>query len=183
MSDAQEALPNPNPSGSELSPEQSVPLDPASLAKHYEQDDVDVRGIVRFGVAIAVATVVAVAALWVALRVWTQQPLPAHVQVSPSEVEVPPVPGPGLDAAPEVNLQTILQRDNERLYTYGWVNREAGIVHIPIDEAMRMLVEEGVPARDGPAPTFRLEPAFRLDSTGGVMPVGERAENEGEADE
>ena len=30
---------------------------------------------------------------------------------------------------------------------YGWMNEEAGIVHIPIEEAMRLTVERGLPSR------------------------------------
>jgi hypothetical protein len=183
MSDIADALPNPNPEGQELPPEQSVPIDPASLARHYEQDDVDVRALVRFGLGIAIATVVAVGVLWVVLRIWTGQPLPFQVQVPPAAVDAPAVPGPGLDAAPEMTLQEVLARDNARLQTYGWVDREAGIVHIPIEEAMQQFVESGPPARAGDAPDFRLAPAFRMDSTGGVLPVGEGALNEDESDE
>jgi hypothetical protein len=53
---------------------------------------------------------------------------------------------------------------------YGWVDRDAGVVHIPIDEAMRLMVERGVPAREGDAPTFALDPSFQLDSSGGLEP-------------
>lgn len=38
----------------------------------------------------------------------------------------------------------------ERLGSYGWVDREGRIAHIPIDRAME-LVEKGVRARPGPA--------------------------------
>src|SRR5688572_30449751 len=130
-------LPNPNPSGSELEPEQSVPLDAASLARHYEQQDVDLRGLVRFGLSILVATVVACTVLAVAIRMWSVEPLPLEMQIPYARVTPRAVPGPGLDAVPEVNLEIIRQRENERLYTYGWVDRDAGVVHIPIEEAMR----------------------------------------------
>ncbi len=40
-------------------------------------------------------------------------------------------------------------QQRERLESYGWVDRQAGVVHIPIAEAMR-LVASG--ARVGPAP-------------------------------
>jgi hypothetical protein len=173
MSDAQEALPPANAAGQEVGPEQSVPLDPESLARHYEQQDVDIRGIVRFGIAVAVAAVVAGTVLAVVLRIWATQPLPVRFQVAPAAVTPPAVPGPGLDAAPENNLQSYLARENQRLYGYGWVDREAGTVHIPIDEAMRMLVERGVPSREGDAPTFYLDPSFRLDSSGGLLPAGD----------
>ena len=47
MSDLPEALPNPNPSGSDVPPEVSLPTDPVSLARHYERDDVDARIRIR----------------------------------------------------------------------------------------------------------------------------------------
>jgi len=33
-------------------------------------------------------------------------------------------------------------RQLERLDSYGWVDREAGVAHIPVSEAMKMMVEE-----------------------------------------
>ncbi len=38
----------------------------------------------------------------------------------------------------------------ERLRSYGWVDREAGVAHIPIDEAMKMFIAEQ--AKKGSAP-------------------------------
>jgi hypothetical protein len=39
----------------------------------------------------------------------------------------------------------------ERLRSYGWVDRGAGVVHVPIDRAME-LVAKGVRAAPGPGP-------------------------------
>jgi len=38
-------------------------------------------------------------------------------------------------------------REDEILTTYGWVDRNAGIVRIPIDAAMKLTLERGLPAR------------------------------------
>ncbi len=32
------------------------------------------------------------------------------------------------------------------LHSYGWVNQSSGIVRIPIDKAMQLIVERGLPA-------------------------------------
>jgi hypothetical protein len=173
MSDVADELPNHNPEGHELEPEQGVPIDAESLARHYEQDDVNVRGIVRFGIVIAVAAVAAGTVLAIVLRWWTNGPLSVQIQVPPALVTPPAVPGPGLDAAPETNLGSYLAKEHKRLDTYGWVDREAGIVHIPIEDAMRRLVQQGVPAREGQAPVFGLEPSIKLDGSGGLEPAGE----------
>jgi hypothetical protein len=173
MSDTPSALPNPNPSGHDAPPEASLPIDAASLASHYERDDVDTRSLVRWGLAIGAGVVLVLGILWVALRIGLSEPLPSRVQLIPANVTAPPVPGPGLDAVPEIRLDNYLQQENTLLNNYGWIDRQAGIVHIPITQAMQLMVEQGVPAREGDAPDFDLPPAFRMDSNGGNKPVGE----------
>jgi hypothetical protein len=38
-------------------------------------------------------------------------------------------------------------RDKELLSTYGWVDRPAGVVRIPIDRAIDITLERGFPVR------------------------------------
>lgn len=170
MSDVHEAIPN--PSGSEISSEASESIDPASLAAHYEQDDVDVRSIMRFAITIAVGVGLAMTILWIGIRYWAGEPLPFQAQMAPAAVTPSVVKGPGLDAAPEENLDMMLQHQNEWLHTYGWLDHNAGVVHIPIDRAMQLLVKQNVPARAGDVPDFRLAPSFRMDSSGGITSSG-----------
>jgi hypothetical protein len=54
----------------------------------------------------------------------------------------PPVPPePRLQVNPAEDFQEYLKREEEILKTYGWVSREQGQVHIPIERAMEMVVE------------------------------------------
>lgn len=41
--------------------------------------------------------------------------------------------------------------ENAILSSYGWINREQGIVHIPIEVAMEMVLKEGLPTRQAGA--------------------------------
>jgi hypothetical protein len=160
-----------------------VPIDPASLASHYELDDVDTRAVLRFaGLLLLVLVVVQVVIYWF-MREWTDRPLQIEVQIPPALVTPPPVPGPGLEAAPEVHLDTYLQGEMERLNTYGWIDPTNGVVHIPIERAMELLVEQELPARDGEPPDFGLAPAFRMDGSGGVKPAGEGDEEGAETEQ
>ena len=170
MNEEKRVVPNANLAGQEGISAQSVPVDPESLAQHYERDDVAVRGIVRFGVAIALAIVVACAVLYFVMCAWTAQPLTTRMQFEPALVTPAVVPGPGLDAAPETSLELMVQRERTRLHDYGWVDRDAGLVRIPIDAAMQVLVAQGVDAREGDGPDFGIDPAFQLDSSGGLFP-------------
>jgi hypothetical protein len=43
--------------------------------------------------------------------------------------------------------------EDTRLQTYGWVDRSAGLVRIPIDQASQLLLEQGLPSwHEIPAP-------------------------------
>ncbi len=54
-------------------------------------------------------------------------------------------PGPRLQISPRADLKEFRARDEARLHGYGWVNRNAGTVRIPIERAMDLLVERGLP--------------------------------------
>jgi hypothetical protein len=73
---------------------------------------------------------------------------------------LPPVPR--LQQSPENERFDFQRQENDLLNTYGWQNREAGTVHIPIAEAMRLTLERGLPSRP-------LEPAQAVD-TAGIVP-------------
>jgi hypothetical protein len=52
-----------------------------------------------------------------------------------------------LQVTPERDL-AVYQQDQERqLGSYGWVDEKLGIAHVPVERAMDMLLERGVPAR------------------------------------
>ena len=41
-----------------------------------------------------------------------------------------------------------------RLETYGWMNRKKGVTRIPIERATQLIVQEGLPSRGGRPPAF-----------------------------
>jgi hypothetical protein len=56
-------------------------------------------------------------------------------------------PPPRLEEHTGLTLQPYLQEENHILDSYGWVNRKAGIVRIPISLAMTLLLQQGLPVR------------------------------------
>jgi hypothetical protein len=60
-------------------------------------------------------------------------------------------PEPRLQANPEADLRSLRTAEQLRLSTYGSVDRERGIVHIPLDEAMRRVARDGIPDWPGGA--------------------------------
>lgn len=69
-----------------------------------------------------------------------------------ARLALPPPPRslsqPLLQAAPAQDLQEFLTAEEAQLNSYGWVDQDAGLVRIPIQRAMQLLVERGVPTRD-----------------------------------
>lgn len=58
-------------------------------------------------------------------------------------LEVKP-PAPELQVDPAQDLAKFREQEDKRLNTYYWVDKQKGTVHIPIDEAMKKLVQTGI---------------------------------------
>lgn len=56
--------------------------------------------------------------------------------------------GPRLEVSPSVNRELLQRQAEQRLQGYGWIDRQAGTVHIPIDRAMAILAARGWPDQD-----------------------------------
>ena len=65
-------------------------------------------------------------------------------------------PAPLLQPAPQPDRAAYFAEKRRLLDSYGWVDRQAGIARIPLDDAMKLLAARGVatpqPAGHGPAP-------------------------------
>ena len=56
-------------------------------------------------------------------------------------------PAPQLEINERTELNDIRLREENILSTYGWVDQNAGTVHIPIDRAIDLLAQRGLPVR------------------------------------
>jgi hypothetical protein len=84
-------------------------------------------------------------------------------------------PAPRLQQFPHKELFEFRQEEEAFLHGYGWMNKEAGVVHIPIEEAMRLVVERGLPSRT-PAEGQALETPGMMpsDASAGRLPERRR---------
>jgi hypothetical protein len=53
-------------------------------------------------------------------------------------------PQPRLQTDPSEDLAQFLVGEDKRLNTYYWIDKKNGVVHIPIEQAMRELAEKGI---------------------------------------
>jgi hypothetical protein len=114
----------------------------------YETRDLTPRAIATFLVVLAVTIVgVLVVSMWIydysASRL-------AQTEAPPSPLAKPAAPPePRLQVAAPKDMQEFRAAEDAALKSYGWVDRAAGAVRIPIDRAMQLLAERGLPAAGG----------------------------------
>ncbi len=51
-----------------------------------------------------------------------------------------------------MSLDQLQELNRLKLHHYGWVDRQEGVVRIPIDQAMNVMLDRGFPTRDRLAP-------------------------------
>ncbi len=56
---------------------------------------------------------------------------------------------PRLQVSPPRDLAAFRAREDQELQAYGWVNRSSGIVRIPVERAIELVLQEGLPVRKG----------------------------------
>jgi hypothetical protein len=101
---------------------------------------------------------------------------------APESVSAPPAlietgrtlpPSPRLQVNAPGDLADYMKQQRQTLDTYGWVDQKAGAVRIPIERAMDLLVEKGLPVRTeaaGGSAVSRQKPANGEGKT--PQPVG-----------
>jgi hypothetical protein len=129
----------------------------------YERSDVDIRRIVQFAVGLAVATAASLALMgWLyrsfegreARQDAAQQPA-TRIETGerrPPEPVLQGAPGSRFELQPPRREVEALRREEQAsLGSSAWVDRNAGVVRIPIEHAKRLLLERGLPVRERPA--------------------------------
>jgi len=115
----------------------------------YEARDANPSSLVHFAVGLAVMLVFVWAGMFWLMKYFsrvqdTGPPATPFEQVSGSRL--PPLPR--LQVDPVQDLSLVRAQQGGALDSYGWVDRGHGIVHIPIEQAMDLILERGgLPAR------------------------------------
>ena len=118
-------------------------------APHHETSDINIRGVLAFGLGLIVIGIVLHLAVWVLFTYFNSREAFRAAPEFPLAVSqgarVPPEPR--LQIHPREDLQDLRASEDAILNSYGWVDKNAGIVRIPIDEAMKLTLQRGLPAR------------------------------------
>ncbi len=81
-------------------------------------------------------------------------------------------PEPRLEAHPVARFTATRAEAEKELHTYGWINRKKGVAHIPIERAMALLLERGLPDVGGGQTSLQLMQARPAADMQPKNPVG-----------
>jgi hypothetical protein len=112
----------------------------------YEKRDINERSTVWFGVWILVIMVVVaflMKPIYDALVTHGVETQPPPAYASKPDPEAVEPPAPRLQVTPERDLAELRAQEEAILGSYAWVEKDRGIARIPIDEALRIVAEEG----------------------------------------
>lgn len=131
----------------------------------YEHTDANVWMIVKFGIWLAVSAIIIHIGLGFMFSMLRTQAVKTQPNEYPLAVAGEPKlpPAPRLQQFPRNEMYEFRLQEDEKLHSYGWVNKDAGTVHIPIEQAMQMVIQRGLQSR----PQDTTTPA----ETPGLMPT------------
>jgi hypothetical protein len=112
----------------------------------YEVSDFSVRPVMQFTVVLTLGLALVIALMVVLFNTLERIESRAEEAAHPMTVETVP-PAPRLQTSTAVDLIAHREREEEILERYGWVDRENGKVRIPIERAMDLVLERGLPVR------------------------------------
>jgi hypothetical protein len=117
----------------------------------HEKSDAHPGSIAGFEVALLVLAIVSMAAMGGLFYYFTNREAVADTSRSPLAAEGALPPAPNLQVSPASDLEQLHADENMRLNTYGWVDKEQGVIRIPIEKAMEIVAKQGLPVRLPPA--------------------------------
>jgi hypothetical protein len=117
---------------------------------HFEESDINARDVVLTGSAVLLFTYVVILLLYPFMEHFEH----VHERESPPPLPIaahgtPVPPEPRLQDMPRRDLQELRAREDFELHRYSVLNAN-GIVTIPIDRAMDLLAQRGIPAQKAP---------------------------------
>jgi hypothetical protein len=134
-------------------------IDGRNEEAEFEREDLSAKSVLLFLVGLAVVCLLVVLALKGMYSYLdksetqhqsVQIPLVQQTTTDTRTVEpgdITKFPQPRLETHETVEINAFRLREAETLHSYGWVDQQSGIVRIPIDRAMELLAQRGLPTR------------------------------------
>jgi hypothetical protein len=141
--------------------------------ERHEHRDVDIIAIGKVAIGLALLAIAAFAIVIGVFRYleYATSGLPSRTAAPPTNALERP-PAPQLEETPAQDLEREKAAEYQLLHTYGWVDKSAGVVRLPIDRAMDLVAQRGLPSRAAAPPTDNVS----VPTEGGL---GEKMQQQG----
>jgi hypothetical protein len=135
----------------------------------YEHTDADVGPMIKFAMWLLISAVivhVGLAGMYSLLVRESSERVDTHRYPLAVNGRLPAEPR--LQQFPRNELYDFRMKEEQQLHSYGWVDKNAGTVHIPIEDAMRLMLERGaLTSRPADASKAQEQDVFPSDSSSG----------------
>jgi len=121
-----------------------TPARPAAKSPGYETSDAHVKPLVYFGIGLTLLGCVSTCVCLELEERWSAEVDSRSTANPMSEYRATPT-APLLQATTRVELEAYERTEEEVLTGYGWIDQESGVVRIPIEQAMELVLERGLP--------------------------------------
>jgi hypothetical protein len=120
---------------------------PQKTSPRHEITDAHAPSIIKFAIGLALVILLSLYAMARLADYFGEHQAQLGPQPSPlvRTRQVPPLPQ--LQVNPGTDLNEFRAAEEARLDGYGWVDRQNGIIRIPIDRAMDLVAQRGLPVR------------------------------------
>ena len=118
-----------------------------SATTGHELSDVYPKKILWFAIGLALVIGAVVLVSYGLFHYFYQSETRRRPPPSPLSYGVEPPPEPRLLTKPGADLAAMRAEEDQILSGYGWIDRERGIVRVPIDRAITLLAQKGLPTR------------------------------------
>jgi hypothetical protein len=138
-----------------------------------EPSDVKLRPVMVFGIGLIVLMVVVYLVIMAMFRVFSRDAAREDIQAGTTQARVSTderlPPEPRIQVDPAADLRRMRAEEDAVLHEYAWIDRAHGVVRVPIDMAMQMVLNEGLPIRRPPqVPPASGAPAGQTKSAGTI---------------
>lgn len=157
----------------------------------YEHEDLRPGAVYTFLIALAIGTALIAAAIMGVYKFGAfeenshqprqnsmVQPEANTARIDPSQLTK--FAAPRLETNERVEINEFRLKEEQRLNSYGWVDEPSGTVRIPIDQAMKLIAQRGLPTtpKTGevpPSSVSLINNAAAHSDTSGMTPQGGKA--------
>ena len=124
----------------------------AARRNGYERSDASPRGLACFALITAAILAAVSLSLILLFKHFEKAENPGSFIPAPFAAQRQLPPGPRVQPNPSADMQNYYESQQRLLNTYAWIDRQRGIVRLPIDRAMQLVLERGLPTRSAGTP-------------------------------